>query len=357
MKKSIQKPENWQDFESLCKKLWGEIWECPNIKKNGRPGQQQHGVDISGIPKNKVRYHGIQCKGKHEYYSANITKIEIDKEIANAELFKPELECLIIATSANKDAIIETYVRELNVQRIQNNKFSIELFCWEEIADLLDENQETFNWYIGNNQFKDKFDVEILLLTEGGKNTLFPSFSQTEITLDSHHIPKIRKKSYSELIIEGHPLSSFERRINKSLAPIGFEIFNNGSKVLEDFKLIIEIEQEFSSIEESNEEGEYTFAQYTNGEIYIEDNIITFSRTTPLVQKDKCRFTFYIKPNPRIYNLNISWKFLSRNYSKEGNTEVSVEPKFIINSVVRKPNTNEKDGEKIIRITDLKEKI
>ena len=22
----LQKPDNWQDFESLCKKLWGEIW-------------------------------------------------------------------------------------------------------------------------------------------------------------------------------------------------------------------------------------------------------------------------------------------------------------------------------------------
>jgi hypothetical protein len=45
-KKQLRKPENWQDFESLCKKLWGEIWNCPEIKKNGRKGQPQHGVDI-----------------------------------------------------------------------------------------------------------------------------------------------------------------------------------------------------------------------------------------------------------------------------------------------------------------------
>ena len=37
MKKSIRQPENWQDFESLCKKLFGELWGCPlKIKKNGR---------------------------------------------------------------------------------------------------------------------------------------------------------------------------------------------------------------------------------------------------------------------------------------------------------------------------------
>lgn len=30
----IQPPENWPDFEALCKKLWGEIWHCADtIKK------------------------------------------------------------------------------------------------------------------------------------------------------------------------------------------------------------------------------------------------------------------------------------------------------------------------------------
>ena len=36
MKKQLPKPENWQDFESLCKKLWGEVWKVDNkIKKKG----------------------------------------------------------------------------------------------------------------------------------------------------------------------------------------------------------------------------------------------------------------------------------------------------------------------------------
>ena len=43
----IQKPANWQDFETLCMKLWGRIWDCADtIKKNGRAGQKQYGVDI-----------------------------------------------------------------------------------------------------------------------------------------------------------------------------------------------------------------------------------------------------------------------------------------------------------------------
>jgi len=29
----IRKPENWQDFEKLYKKLWGEIWDCSSLIK------------------------------------------------------------------------------------------------------------------------------------------------------------------------------------------------------------------------------------------------------------------------------------------------------------------------------------
>lgn len=39
-----KKPSNWQDFEMLCKLLWGEVWGiADSIKRNGRQGQNQHG--------------------------------------------------------------------------------------------------------------------------------------------------------------------------------------------------------------------------------------------------------------------------------------------------------------------------
>lgn len=79
MKKTIQKPENWPDFETLCKQLWGEIWGIPmKIKKNGRNGQPQAGVDVYGVPKGEANYWGIQCKGKGDYTNAKLTKKEID---------------------------------------------------------------------------------------------------------------------------------------------------------------------------------------------------------------------------------------------------------------------------------------
>jgi hypothetical protein len=103
MKQQIRKPENWQDFEELCKLLWGEIWDCPEIKKNGRSGQNQNGVDICGIPNGENGYYGIQCKGKDEYTKAILTEKEVLFEIEKAKQFKPLLRKFYFATTANKD--------------------------------------------------------------------------------------------------------------------------------------------------------------------------------------------------------------------------------------------------------------
>lgn len=88
-KKQLRKPENWEDFESLCKKLWGEIWDCKEIKKNGGKGQVQNGVDVYGIPKGEKSYFGIQCKGKDEYSHKHLSENEIDREIGLAKSFTP----------------------------------------------------------------------------------------------------------------------------------------------------------------------------------------------------------------------------------------------------------------------------
>ena len=64
----LKKPSNWQDFEKLCKLLWGEIWSCEDsIKRHGRQGQNQHGVDVFSYVEKYGGYCGIQCKGKDDF--------------------------------------------------------------------------------------------------------------------------------------------------------------------------------------------------------------------------------------------------------------------------------------------------
>ena len=163
LQKTLRKPENWQYFESLCKKLWGELWGIPHkIKKNGRLGQPQNGVDVYGIPKNENGYWGIQCKGKNdEYLNSKLTNSEIDEEIEKAKTFSPKLEVFIIATTQSKDVGIEKYVREKDIENRENGSFEIILLCWEDIVDLIEENRETLNWYLGINNFRDRYDFEV----------------------------------------------------------------------------------------------------------------------------------------------------------------------------------------------------
>lgn len=163
MKKTLRKPENWQDFESLCKKLWGEIWQTENIKKNGRLGQLQSGVDVVAFVKNE--YRGIQCKGKDDYTNAKLSENEIDAEISKARSFQPPLRRFIFATTANKDARIEAYIRNANLQSVAQGLFEIELYCWEDIVDLIDENRHTSDWYLNLQKYKESPSISVAFMT------------------------------------------------------------------------------------------------------------------------------------------------------------------------------------------------
>lgn len=164
----IEKPKYWQVFESLCKELWGSFWECADtIKKNGRPGQNQHGIDILGIKKGEKLYSGIQCKCKDQNANAKLTQKEIDAEITKALHYKDELIRLIIATTANKDAEIEDYVRRKNLEHLNQNLFEVHLFAWEDIEESLMKQQDVYQWYINNAGFITQHHVSITF--EGGK--------------------------------------------------------------------------------------------------------------------------------------------------------------------------------------------
>src|SRR5689334_18430564 len=112
----IPPPKHWQDFESLCRDLWAEIWEDPNAQLNGRSGQQQNGVDVSGHPQGSARWAGVQCKGRSDGYGSRLTLADLKSEVDKAKQFQPPLQELVIATTAPKDATVEELARAITVQ-------------------------------------------------------------------------------------------------------------------------------------------------------------------------------------------------------------------------------------------------
>ena len=123
----LPKPKNWQSFEKITRDAIALKWNSPNLQMNGRLGQKQSGVDIFGHDY-VGRYCGIQCK-----LTANdLTEELIEKEIENAESFKPALNSLFVATTAQHDAALQKWVRMTSEARWQNdsNLFSVNSGGW-----------------------------------------------------------------------------------------------------------------------------------------------------------------------------------------------------------------------------------
>lgn len=131
----LPKPRNWQDFETLCLALWKEIWSAPNAQKNGRAGQSQNGVDISGRKLYDLSFTGIQCKDKDENLGSKLKLTDVIKESNKAVNFQPNIKHFTIATTASRDQKIQEEIFKLS--NSNSYPFSIDTWSWDDIEDEL----------------------------------------------------------------------------------------------------------------------------------------------------------------------------------------------------------------------------
>ncbi len=346
MKKTIQKPVNWPDFETLCKQLWGEIWDISmKIKKNGRNGQPQAGVDVYGVPKGEENYWGIQCKGKDDYTNAKLTKKEIDEEIAKAQNFKPALAVFIFATTMNKDSAVEEYVRIKDIESRKKGGFEILLFCWEDIADLIDDNQDTYNFWVGNKQHKTKFNFEISLNDFQSEYIIRPKYIRT-IKRYLVREPELDRLDVGTTALLGNlewrkkfqfPSPAFisisQGRVNEAICSFEIIMANTGTNVIEDWRVKFTVVGEHKKIMDQLGTGsmgmiDMSFLKYKR--TYIDNNRISYSPkdNEPLIQKDNRYFEAYIIPECREYAIPIEWELLARDFNLVGIIYLKVEPEY-----------------------------
>ncbi|WDO14532.1 hypothetical protein MH928_07500 [Flavobacterium sp. WW92] len=331
MKKAISKPENWQDFETLCKKLWGEIWGIPSvIKKNGRLGQNQFGVDIYGVPKGETNYWGIQCKGKDEYSNAKLSQNEIENEILKATNFRPSLAVYIIATTANKDSKIEEFIRIKNFENQSKNLFEIHLFCWEDIVDLLEENQDILNFYLKGTH-KTKFDFKVSFNDFQDDLILNPIFErQTTKSVLVERLPGDFFQSKLEASLKPFLINSpfYSNSINKSWCNFEINMENNGLAVIEDWYFIIKFKRGIRKIYESSllisNLSLTTFIDNKNKSITYRP-----SNDKPLIQKDNRYFEVSVLPNRKTFKVTACWELRARDFNREGTIEIDIKPTYI----------------------------
>lgn len=339
MRKKIQRPENWQDFESLCRMLWGEIWGIEDkIKKNGRLGQPQAGVDVYGVPKGKTQYSGIQCKGKDDFLKNRLTKDEIDKEIVKAKTFLPKLETFIIATTAEKDVNIERYIREKDLESRLSGNFEILLFDWEDISDRIEVHGNTFNYYVLNNQFKSNFDFELLFDNGLSEITVTPKYKRlhTKYGLvgqqgfeEAEEYPNLKSIFKSPLDIFSHSKESWE---NLSWIKLGLQFTNTGNRVIEDYKMYISPKKENIRKFVSARGGSLFFPLIQTGPFWTfdEEKYGTYHPLGDnlLIQKDGRSFECHLLLNHGAREVFLEYELLARDFNKVGTLKINVMPEI-----------------------------
>lgn len=343
----MKKPSNWQDFEKLCKLLWGEIWACEDsIKRHGRQGQNQHGVDVVAYVEKYKGYCGIQCKGKDDYTNAQLTESEIDAEIEKAMGFEPKLKLLIFATTANKDAKIESYIRKKDIESRSRGLFYVDIASWEDIVDQLERYRMTYNWYVNNCQFKETTDVSVTFDGEE-EITIHPEYIRTTVHYAYKELSALEKAWTAQLkgaVVPNisTPLMPWNRprQVDKRWCELNIRIENIGRTVIKTPKLvvsfrsedIVRIDDDFyycnafgideaarAQINAGRDAKREVFQTYKNELEYRPKNSV-------FVQKDYRDFHMSIIPTDGVKALPLVWRFLCEDYQKEGLLTINVEP-------------------------------
>lgn len=353
MQQSLRRPANWQDFEELCKRLWGEIWECPEIARHGRLGQNQHGVDIFGIPAGKDNYYGIQCKGKDEYTDQQFTEKEIDEEIEKAKSFDPPLEMYYLATTAVKDAKIEAHVRRKNIELRKVGLFGVALFSWEDIVDLIDTNKRTHDYYVRGQKYEALKSADVTFSNGLTEITLQPQFEK--------NVTIYRRKPMSAATLpEGYPLSGLaatmaainklqesvkgisyspppRTKYNLSYVKFNMVIYNSGIDSLEDYKVRFHFEGNVQDVNYDNIHEKAStimaavqFIGPKNRDVILyKDKLsgVFLPHRTRLVGRDSYTSDdIYIKVPPKEVDIILHWELLAKEYNIQGTLLIHINP-------------------------------
>ncbi len=343
MKQQLRKPENWQDFEELCRMLWSEIWNSPETKKNGRNGQDQHGVDVSGTPSWEVaEYYGIQCKGKDDYTHAQLTEKEIDREIEKAKNFKPYLKKFYFATTANKDATIEEYVRLKDVECRKAGLFEVHLFSWEEIVTLIDQNKRTHDWYVRKINFKTLYAVSVLFQNGQSEIDFSPILvrntvkyrlkkSDTSFSAMRYYSPEDNRKTRLKIMYEPQPTRYFMNGVshNKSSCVFSLTITNTGDSVLENYKLYFDFSESPIVADTVTKQRQFldTFKYKYNTFIYNDTLGGVFEPSdTILVQKDAIiTDDICIRPTSHTQQIvKLDWRVVAKDFNTSGQLTINL---------------------------------
>ncbi|MFZ1516846.1 MAG: hypothetical protein WAT21_15665, partial [Saprospiraceae bacterium] len=225
----------------------------------------------------------------------------------------------------------------------QKGEFEILLFCWEDIADLIDENQDTYNFWVANKLHKSKFEFEVYLNDFQPVFTIRPKCIRTikryrvkeviDEQLDFGIDHKINNASWMKNFSSPAFLTVSQGKVNEAICSFEIIMANTGSVVIEDWRVRFTVTGEHKEIMDqlgTGQMGMIDIGFLKHKRTYIDNNRISYSPedNEPLIQNDNRYFEAYIIPECKEYSIPIEWELLARDFSTTGKLTLNVIPEY-----------------------------
>lgn len=143
---TINPPESEVAFEKLCLALLKRHWSRPGLERFAKKGEEQFGVDIFDTFGESPMY-GAQCKLKEQWKS--LDPGEIRDEVKKAKTFPSKLDHYAILTTGKISGAAQLAIQAINQEHRAAGLFTVELFTWEKITELIRQYPEIEQQFFG----------------------------------------------------------------------------------------------------------------------------------------------------------------------------------------------------------------
>lgn len=141
----ISKPTGDGEFEDMCARIYGTVFDDPLPQTNGRRGQKQGGIDVFiDAPEGRL---GVQCK---RYADGALKLKHVAHEVSEADLANTSVVRLIVATTATSDAVLLRDVQDLSDARIAKGQYPVKIEFWQDLCRHIRGSSKLQNDYAPN---------------------------------------------------------------------------------------------------------------------------------------------------------------------------------------------------------------
>jgi tetratricopeptide (TPR) repeat protein len=129
-------PRNPEEFRRLCLKLLRRHWQAPGLERFQEAGDRELGIDLLEIS-GRQRLLAARCDLRERREPPGLA--ELRRLADRAASFDLPLGHFVIASTAWRSKALQRAVLELNRENRSADLFTIEVLCWDDIEELLDE--------------------------------------------------------------------------------------------------------------------------------------------------------------------------------------------------------------------------